>query len=701
MTTRAYQNFDLLIEPAADGYVARVLDSPVGQARTTFALPFTQEELRDFFWLTERTVRHLRPSAEGGTRPPLKPQAFGQKLYDAVFTGDVGRALVRSLDAAERQDEGLRIRLRLGEAAELACLPWEYLYATDLARHPALSVRTPIVRFELPQGERPLLTPPPLRILVALAGPSDLDRLDVEKEWQQLHQAVEDLVGSPHMTLERLAEPTLAALQRRLRQGPVHIFHFIGHGLFDREDDSGALAFEDRHGKSHLVSSERLATLLHDHRALRLVFLNACQGAQGGRLDPFAGVAQKLVQQGVPCVLAMQFPISDEAAIVLARKFYRALTEGYPVDAAVAEARKAVYLEGNDLEWGTPVLFSRSRDNQILALPNVPSRLETAHAERELATIPEISTTVAAGATVATGGGAWIGGSVNTEGGNFTGRDSTTIINNYFGSTSREAPPSRQQPTELARSPLPKWAPKLVLIPEGGFLMGRPAGDGVPAEETGQAEVFLPAYRIGRYPVTNREYAEFVRQKGHKAPQSWVGNRPPAQKLEHPVIGVSWDDASAYCVWLREQTGRPYRLPTEAEWEKAARGVDGRLYPWGNEWDATCWSGADLQETVPVGSCPDGVSFFGCYDMLSNVWEWTSTLWGQDWRTPTFIYPYRPDDGREEQQAGRFVLRVLRGGRIRRINTSDPYGHCTARTRWHPDRTSALYGFRVACDVGI
>lgn len=165
MTTPTYQNFDLLIEPAADGYAVRVLDSPAGQAKTTFSLPFTQEELRDFFWLSDGTLRHLRPGSAGEIRPPLKPQAFGQKLYDAVFAGEVGKALARSLDATERQDEGPRIRLRLGGAAELADLPWEFLYATDLAHHPALSAETPIVRYlELPQGERTLLTPPPLRI---------------------------------------------------------------------------------------------------------------------------------------------------------------------------------------------------------------------------------------------------------------------------------------------------------------------------------------------------------------------------------------------------------------------------------------------------------------------------------------------------------------------------------------------------------
>ena len=99
----------------------------------------------------------------------------------------------------------------------------------------------------------------------------------------------------------------------------------------------------------------------------------------------------------------------------------------------------------------------------------------------------------------------------------------------------------------------------------------------------------LVEYQIGRYPVTNAEYAEFVAATGHAAPSHWRGDRPPEELVSHPVVNVSWRDAlPAYVDWLRERTGQPYRLPTEAEWEKAARGQDGRLWPWGNDWDPAC-----------------------------------------------------------------------------------------------------------------
>jgi len=121
------------------------------------------------------------------------------------------------------------------------------------------------------------------------------------------------------------------------------------------------------------MPAERFKVLLQDSKEnLRLIFLNACAGAQSGRSDPFAGIAQQLVQQGLPAVLAMQFPIMDQAAIVLSQEFYRALAGGYPLEAAVSEARKAIYGLGGSPEWGTPVFFSRSDDNRILLVPDPP-----------------------------------------------------------------------------------------------------------------------------------------------------------------------------------------------------------------------------------------------------------------------------------------------------------------------------------------
>jgi formylglycine-generating enzyme required for sulfatase activity len=126
------------------------------------------------------------------------------------------------------------------------------------------------------------------------------------------------------------------------------------------------------------------------------------------------------------------------------------------------------------------------------------------------------------------------------------------------------------------------------------------------------------------------------------------------QKLDHPVVYVSWDDAVAYAAWLAQTTGQPWRLPSEAEWEKAARGTDGRIYPWGDTFDKARanTSESGIKTTTAVGSYPSGSSPYGAQDMAGNVWEWTHSLFKS--------YPYIPNDGRE---VGNYTdYRILRGG---------------------------------------
>lgn len=372
MNILMFQNFDLLILPTSTGYSARVINSPLGEAQADFTLPFTAAELRTFFWLSQRFTRSARLMTELLEEPeqPLDHQQFGARLYDAVFANAVGDLLQRSLDEVDRAGDGLRIRLRLDESIpDLADLPWEYLYAPSLDRFLALSEQTPIVRYiELAQRAKPVTVTPPLRIVTVVADPSDVVKLEVEKEWARLQNALSELIARKLVVLERLEQATTAALHRRLRRrdkGDVHILHFIGHGYFNADANKGGLVFEDERKERDDVSAEELAVLLHDHRPLRLVYLNACEGARSGTTGSFAGVAQKLVQQRVPAVLAMQFEVSDQAAIALAHEFYQALADGYGVDAAVSAARKAIFVQGDRMEWGTPVLFMRTPDGRI------------------------------------------------------------------------------------------------------------------------------------------------------------------------------------------------------------------------------------------------------------------------------------------------------------------------------------------------
>lgn len=242
----------------------------------------------------------------------------------------------------------------------------------------------------------------------------------------------------------------------------------------------------------------------------------------------------------------------------------------------------------------------------------------------------------------------------------------------------------------------------MILIPAGEFLMGSDPDRDEHAQENEQPQhtVHLPAYAMARTPATNAQYAAFVRATRYDPPLHWKilfwkKRWPPIGKKEHPVINVSWHDAMAYCRWLSEVTGKPYRLPSEVEWEKGARGTDGRIYPWGDVWDAARCNtreGRKKQSTTPVGAYPEGASPYGLLDMVGNVWEWTRSLWGRNLREPEFGYPYDPTDGRESLRAGSDTRRILRGVSFyndRRV------ARCAARYRYSPYNCYVSVGFRV------
>jgi formylglycine-generating enzyme required for sulfatase activity len=180
----------------------------------------------------------------------------------------------------------------------------------------------------------------------------------------------------------------------------------------------------------------------------------------------------------------------------------------------------------------------------------------------------------------------------------------------------------------------------MVHVPAGEFIMGNDTGN---PDERPQRRVYLDAFDMDKYEVTNAQYRRFIQATGREAPQTWPGRYVqftdskisldwqagtyPAGQATYPVVMVNWADADAYCAWVGK------RLPTEAEWEKAARGTDGRIYPWGNTWDA---GKANTRETgighpQPVGSYPAGASPYGALDMVGNVWEWVADQYGRDY----------------------------------------------------------------------
>lgn len=240
------------------------------------------------------------------------------------------------------------------------------------------------------------------------------------------------------------------------------------------------------------------------------------------------------------------------------------------------------------------------------------------------------------------------------------------------------------------------FEPETIYIPAGTFIMGSPAGEGIPNHETPQHEVSLPEYRIGKYPVTNAQYEEFIRQTGRLVTPAmgWDGQRVPQDRELHPVSGVMWYEALAYCQWLSEKTSRSYSLPNEAQWEKACRGGRYSIYPWGDEPDPKR-SNHGCAMLAPVNAYPPQ-NDFGCFDLVGNIRQWTCTLWGEKRIAPEskYAYPWR-DDRRNDLSANRQIRRVVRGSSYK----DNPGAlRCSTRSGQLPEDVGfpeARHGFRV------
>jgi sulfatase modifying factor 1 len=227
--------------------------------------------------------------------------------------------------------------------------------------------------------------------------------------------------------------------------------------------------------------------------------------------------------------------------------------------------------------------------------------------------------------------------------------------------------------------------------------------------------VYVSEFFIGRFPVTNDEYARFILATGHPAPvvrglplitlggreslfresaapYAWDGAQPPAGHGNHPVVLVRYDDATAYCHWLSGAIGRPVRLPTEAEWEKAARaGTEGLRYPWGNDIDAsranflTDPMTRSQRGTRPTGTYPPNA--YGLYDVCGNVWEWVA-----DWYSADY---YGLGETRDPRGLSSGNMRIVRGGCW--LNDDVAMLRCAYRHKVPPDTYTYSMGFRIAC----
>lgn len=747
-----YLDFDILIERSGKSYIARVFDSPAGQTSITFRLPFSECELSNFLL----NIKHSREETFCTDSSMIEvAKCFGGRIFDAVFQNEVRGCLQSSLAQAEANGVGLRIRIRLN-APELTNIPWEYLYNPSLDSFLALSVETPLVRYiELPLRIRPLKVKPPLNILVMISSPKDYSPLHVEQEWSRLKEALRDLEQRGLVTLELLEEANLSALQRRLRQGAFHIFHFIGHGIFDEQANDGVLILEDDVSNGRPVSGEYLGLILHNHRHLRLAILNVCDGAKTCHTDPFAGTAQSLVQRGIPAVIAMQFEITDSAAIIFAHELYAAIADGYPIDAALTEARTAVFINGNPIEWGTPVLYMRSPDGRIFDVEPVKNQ-NFVESENEISKLILQANEAA------------------------TRCEWQAVINKYQTILELE-PTNTQVKTALYKAQegkrlalaLPPTGPSfpfgrrwqayqqkvirykkrylysiflsilifilifstvsqfdkqhdMIYVPGGAFSMGNNEGND---HEKPEHRVYVAGFYMEKYEVTVENFRKFVESTGYRTDaekgtgvsyiwsgERWeerlginwrydaTGNIAKGELLNHPVVHVSWNDATAYARWAGK------RLPTEAEWEYAARcGNKGYKYSWGNrepgrrsdgnlgfdywirqfvktrfgiDYDANYNDG--YLYTSPVGSYKPNE--FGLYDMTGNVREWCADWYDKDY--------YRNSPERNPAGPSQGKYRILRGSFY-----CIPILESTTRARDLPTTSDNSTGFRCVRDT--
>ena len=368
-------NFEI-VGSRDDGFDARVNSRTTGELATTIKLDRTVEDLLGLFTTSGYTPRSSAGTPDLRDLPsitddvPVEPSSeLGQLLYGFLFSSpEVNRAFGQAIASAEAREAGVRLKLTLNTrdpaVADLGRLPWELLHDASKYKYFSLRPDWPIVRYlEVPQAFEVQKTQPPLRILVVSSNPHG--DLDLERERANLAEA---LGADPHVQIHFINDATIQEISRVLAEWRAegrsfHVLHYMGHG--DYVNGQGVLLLNREAGGADEVSASAFNTALQAAGgSIRLVFLNACNTAQSAAAageDPFSGVATALVFEGVPAVVAMQRPVPDLAAVVLAQRFYPSLARGLPVDAAISEGRRDMFYQNRtSMDWAIPVLFMRS-----------------------------------------------------------------------------------------------------------------------------------------------------------------------------------------------------------------------------------------------------------------------------------------------------------------------------------------------------
>ncbi|MFV0664115.1 CHAT domain-containing protein [Denitromonas sp.] len=361
---------------ATGAYALSVPESPAGM-HDGAPLALDPAALEAGLWQGATTIDgSARRAHADSTIDALLPadataRQIGQILYAALFESPLRECLETSLRGIDPQrGEGVRIVINTTDAPELARLPWEFLYSPAQDDYLCSDRMKPVVRWLDVDGATPTLTvTPPLRLLVAVATPTDRPGLAVGEELAQLDRALAELCAGSVIETHHVDHASLERLDNALLTTRAHVLHLIGHGDFVGDDGVLMLESDTEPGRSAPVTGRQLGVLLRNHLGtLRLVFLNSCMGATVSAHNPFGGVAQSLIRRGLPAVIAMQFPIPDAVAVALARHFYRYLAAGQPVDAALNSARAFLYARGEAVAWGAPALHMRTPDGRLFDL---------------------------------------------------------------------------------------------------------------------------------------------------------------------------------------------------------------------------------------------------------------------------------------------------------------------------------------------
>lgn len=360
-----YLDFEISVQKAGENeYLVRAHMGD-DEAEVRFISPFNEDKRALIAaTLTKVALRSSAKTRSSSAPEVRKMKEVGATLFEHAITGPVREFYYKCQGHADQQGKGLRWRLSLDTSVD--DLPWEFMYLQD--EFLALNPRSPVVRFiKGAQRVAPLKAEHPLRLLVVIASPSDEVPLDACAEKERIAAALQPLTKQGMIEVSYLEGPdTWERLLEELLPNRTHILHFIGHGAFDEDMGEGVLVMEDSEGRAQRINSERLRYLVQGKSRLRLVVLNSCLGTEGNDTTPFSSMAAGLVRSGIPAVIAMQFEISDSAARKIAQTFYTSLALNLPVDAALTEARRKIFLSDTDsLEWATPILYMQVPNGQL------------------------------------------------------------------------------------------------------------------------------------------------------------------------------------------------------------------------------------------------------------------------------------------------------------------------------------------------